>query len=302
MNERVVPWFGLGREIKNAKSVKNALKETKTDWKVESRQLYYEGDNDKIIIPGQFANVRMDNGAVLGKVSEKYYIVQNDEALSIMDYMIPEGLELQAGGTIGDGKIWVVGKFGTLRMGKNEDVETYLIFTNSHDGKGSAKICITPVRAACQNALGRAFSGAYRSWSIAHISSAAEKLQAVKEAVGNIGEYNKQFVATANRLMDIKMSEGALENNLALLFPTTSLTTEGQEKVIMERRNNVRDIFLNAPDLKAQKNGWGFVNAVSDYATHYLPEYDEEMYRTSMFKKVIAGHPLIDRAFDLLSA
>ena len=51
---------------------------------------------------------------------------------------------------------------------EGEQIEPYLAFSSSHDGSGSIKICMTPVRVVCQNTLNLAIASteglAYTDW------------------------------------------------------------------------------------------------------------------------------------------
>lgn len=59
----------------------------------------------------------------------------------------------------------------------------------------------------------------------------------------------------------------------------------------------------NASDLKDMpKNGYRFINAVSDFATHSQPLRETKNYRETLFNKTIEGNPITDKAFKLIMA
>ena len=74
---RETPWHGLGRIIMDAPASREALELAGLDWQVESRNIY---SGTGSMIPGYRANVRSTDDAVLGVVSDRYRIVQNEEA------------------------------------------------------------------------------------------------------------------------------------------------------------------------------------------------------------------------------
>ena len=50
------------------------------------------------------------------------------------------------------------------------------------------------------------------------------------------------------------------------------------------------------------KNAYRFINAVSDFATHAKPLRNTANYQENMFAKTIEGNPLIDKAYELVTA
>ena len=59
--------------------------------------------------------------------------------------------------------------------------------------------------------------------------------------------------------------------------------------------------YFDAPDLQnVGKNGYRFINAVSDFATHAKPLRERINYRENLFSRTVDGNAMIDRAYDLL--
>jgi hypothetical protein len=50
------------------------------------------------------------------------------------------------------------------------------------------------------------------------------------------------------------------------------------------------------------KNGYRFINAISDFATHAKPLRERSNYRESLFAKTVDGNPLIDKAYQMVMA
>lgn len=85
---RETPWHGLGRIVMDAPASREALELAGLDWQVESRNIY---SGTGAMIPGYRANVRSTDEAVLGVVSDRYRIVQNEEAFQFTDDLLGEG-------------------------------------------------------------------------------------------------------------------------------------------------------------------------------------------------------------------
>ena len=63
-------------------------------------------------------------------------------------------------------------------------------------------------------------------------------------------------------------------------------------------QNYRRSRYYNAPDLEwVGKNGWRFINAVSDFATHADPLRKTKNY---MFLRTAEGNPMIDKAYKMV--
>jgi hypothetical protein len=48
--------------------------------------------------------------------------------------------------------------------------------------------------------------------------------------------------------------------------------------------------------------GWGVIQAVSDMATHQQPSRKGINYQENLFAKTIDGHPMIDKAYEIVNA
>ncbi len=98
---RETPWHGLGRIIMDAPASREALELAGLDWQVESRNIY---SGTGAMIPGYRANVRSTDDAVLGVVSDRYRIVQNEEAFQFTDDLLGEGVTYETAGSLQGGK------------------------------------------------------------------------------------------------------------------------------------------------------------------------------------------------------
>ena len=59
--------------------------------------------------------------------------------------------------------------------------------------------------------------------------------------------------------------------------------------------------YYDAPDLQdVGKNGYRFINAVSDFATHAKPLRITANYKENLFARTVEGNAMIDRACELL--
>ena len=73
---RTKPWHGLGTEVKSAPTSNDALIYAGLDWTVDQKDVYTE---DGSIISGYKANTRNTDNSILGIVSDRYKVVQNED-------------------------------------------------------------------------------------------------------------------------------------------------------------------------------------------------------------------------------
>ena len=298
---RTTPWHGLGIRVDEALTSQDALHYSGLDWLVKQEPLMTETFKD---VPGFKANVRSDNGAILGIVGDKYKVVQNHEAFAFTDALIGEGVRYETAGSLNDGRrVWMLAKLPERYQLMGEDVDPYIVFTNSHDGSGAIRVAPTPVRVVCQNTLNLALSTAKRSWSMMHTSGVQSKLEEAHDALFKADLYMKALQNEAERLSLKAVSDRQVLKWIDELLPLEEDASEKQMLNTARLRNDLTRRYFDAPDLVTlPKNGWRFINAVSDFATHAQPIRETKAYQQNLFAKTIEGHPVIDKAMRLLSA
>lgn len=178
---RETPWHGLGRIIMDAPASREALELAGLDWQVESRNIY---SGTGAMIPGYRANVRSTDDAVLGVVSDRYRIVQNEEAFQFTDDLLGEGVTYETAGSLQGGKkVWMLARLPRKYLIAGDQVEPYLVIFNSHDGSSGVKVAMTPIRVVCQNTLNLALNTAKRSWTARHTENVLFRVQDARETL-----------------------------------------------------------------------------------------------------------------------
>ena len=86
---REKPWHGLGTPVMEAPASADALVWAGLDWKVIQKEVRTE---DGAWIAGYKANIRSTDGSVLGIVSDRYKVVQNEDAFRFTDELLGEGV------------------------------------------------------------------------------------------------------------------------------------------------------------------------------------------------------------------
>lgn len=298
---RVTPWHGLGTRVEEAPGSKEALVLAGLDWKVVQKPIVTE---DGLPVNGFKANIRDRDSQVLGVVTNRYKVVQNEDAFAFTDKLLGEGVTYETAGSLQDGRrTWILAKLPQRYIISGDEITPYLVFMNSHDGTGAIKAAMTPVRVVCQNTLNLALSTAKRSWSTNHTGDIKGKLEDARNTLLYADLYMGELGKAIDRLQQIRLSDQKVYEYINALFPLMDGITEQQKKNLLRLKEEVRMRYFDAPDLQhVGKNGYRFVNAVSDFATHGKPLRQSGQYKENLFARTVEGNALIDRAYQLVQA
>jgi len=298
---REVPWHGLGIKVEQALSSKEVLVVAGLNWQVNQKPIY---TSDGQVIPNYKANVRDSDSKVLGIVTDRYQIVSNKDAFAFTDTLIGEGVRYESAGSLQDGRrVWMLAKLPEKYIIGGEAIEPFLIFSNSHDGSAAIKVAMSPIRIACSNVLNLALSNARRTWSAKHTGSIQTRMHEARGTLGLAHLYMKNLGKEIDMLSQIKLSDSKVMGLINELIPLADDATAIQRKNVEQQRDDAKIRFFEAPDLKVlSKNGFRFVNAISDFATHAKPLRETSAYKDNLFMKVLDGHPIIDRAYEMIKA
>lgn len=300
---RQAPWHGLGRNVKEALNSREALRAAGLDWTVEQSKIYTDNNQE---VTGFRANIRSSDQSILGIVSNRYSVVQNDEAFSFTDALLGEGVRYETAGSLNNGKkVWMLAKLPDKFQLLDDEVCPYLVFSNSHDGSGCIKVAMTPIRVVCQNTLNLALKSTKRSWSTKHLGEIKNKLDdaitTLNLANRYLNELSKSAVKFNKTLLDHRQVKDYTERLLP--YPESANRSPTQEKNIENMRQELYYRYYDAPDLQhVEHSAYRYINAVSDFATHSEPLRKTKNYRENLFAKVVEGHSMIDKAYEMIQA
>ena len=293
---REVPWHGLGTRVETAPDSREALELAGLNWKVVQQPIQTV---DGPVIPGFKANIRDQDGQVLGVVTDRYKVVQNEDAFAFTDELLGEGVSYETAGSLQNGRrIWILARLPQRYVISGDEVAPYLVFMNAHDGTGAIKAAMTPVRVVCQNTLNLALATAKRSWSTNHTGDIQGKLNDARDTLLYAGQYMSELGKTVDQLRQIRLSDRKVYEYIDALFPLVEGASDQQRKNLLRLKEEMKRRYFDAPDLRhVGKNGYRFVNAVSDFATHAKPLRESSRYKENLFARTVEGNAMIDRAY-----
>ena len=246
-------WHGLGDDqqiFDRPMYVNEALKACHADYTVQAQpiaalspevvEMIRNGQDvpfnmlQDLIVADKMATMRLDHNETLGLVSDKYGIVQNEDAFKFVDLFCSGQFAdrdntpvIETCGVLGKGeRVFVTAKFPeqiVIDAKRDDLVDMYMTFTTSHDGTGAVRAMVTPVRVVCNNTLTMAMSNNIGRVSFRHTSNVMNRLDLLNKENAefaakalNVYEVYKNGLEQAfDHLKNIKLSEKELDNILA---------------------------------------------------------------------------------------
>lgn len=298
MYVREKPWHGLGTQVEAAPTSGDALRMSGLDWTVVQRNIQVCGGAK---IKNYKANVRDSDGSVLGVVSDRYKIVQNFEAFEFTDSLIGGEVRYETAGSLNNGrKIWLLARLPEREI-VGDKTEPYLCFTNTHDGSGAIRVCMTPIRIVCNNTLNLALGTAKRTWSVRHTGDMQSKMHEARICLEMANAYMDELSQTADHLANTTVPRDKLGEILDEMFPITEDSTD-REKRNLQKLKDEYMVCYYAPDiLKFRGTAWGAVNAMSDMISHNAPRRKTVNYRENNWGRIMDGHAMLDKFVSMVA-
>lgn len=299
MYTRTVPWHGLGTKVDEAPTSADALRMAGLDWTVDQKNIQLCGGAK---IQNYKANVRSSDGQVLGIVSDRYKIVQNNEAFEFTDSIIGGDVRYETAGSLNSGKkIWLLAKLPETEIA-GDKTEPYMCFSNTHDGSGAIRVCMTPVRVVCCNTLNLALDTAKRAWSVRHTGDLQGKMHEARVCLQMANAYMGELAKEAERLANTTVTRAQLDQILEELFPVDESSSQREKENVKKLKDEFMICYF-APDiLKFRGTAWGAVNAMSDMISHNAPRRKTANYRENNWGRIMDGHVLMDKICEKVRA
>lgn len=295
---------GFGEKIVNASSYDDVLVQAGLNWTVSAvGAAAIDTDGSIITIPGRNTIIRNEDKKPLGIVSDKYKIVNNEDAFAFTESLfLSKEIEFIRGGSYRSGSAtWLEAKVSGKYSILGDDVDCYLIFMNTHDGTGSVRCMIVPERIACSNALNIPLRKQSRHWRCAHNGDPLRKIEEARDVLLAGSTYMNALSEECEKLQKIKIDSNQIIPMINRLFPIDEKDMTDKQKENQElRRSQLLDVFFSKDDLtEFGSTGYKFISAVADYVDH------REGRRTAnsnlnRFMDVANGSPLLDMAYNMV--
>jgi phage/plasmid-like protein (TIGR03299 family) len=184
-----------------------------------------------------------------------------------------------------------------------DEIAPYMVVMNSHDGSSGIKVAMTPIRVVCQNTLNLALNSAKRIWTTKHTENVMSRVHEARETLMLAETYMGELGKGIDALSRINLTDRKVMEFMAEFFPVTQDMPDAQKRNNLRLLEDMKLRYFDAPDLShVGRNGYRFVNAVSDFATHADPIRKTKNYGENLFLRTIEGNPMIDRAYKMVLA
>lgn len=247
------------------------------DETIQNQQLDYVNSNrkDNTIVGAHvfgslgdtFSTYRTDYNIPLGVVRNKYTTVQNVEAFEFFDKAIGKDKAIyQTAGYFGSGeRIFVSAKLPKNIRVNGDEVDTYLVFTNSHDGSGGVKILFTPIRVVCQNTLNAAIKHSTNIVSFRHTESVRTKIDSAAEILGITQVMTNELQQTYDYLATIQVTDEEVMNYIA-----ANVLSENEQYALKTKGYTPKNvIYRSSTAIQAAEISMRKVNAMGEMFDYY---------------------------------
>lgn len=301
-------WHGLGVAVDGAMTVKEVLKLSGTDWKVNLGPIF-DADMKQIDKKIGQRTYRSDNGVTLGVVGKRYTVIDNERGFEVLDDIVGKGnANFVTGGALGAGEA----VFATVKLPEDikiagDIITPYFHVLLKHDGTGSTKVYAAPTRQVCENTVNFALNeamAANRVYSIRHTVNYEARLGEAEKTLGVIRSYAEQLEQSALELLKQTWDKVMFEKLLNDLIPLPE--EKGKKYTIAQREQSKLYSAYNASDLDNVRNtAWGVINAVADYSDHAREQRGDEATRAAnkfLNTFTTQGSAIKDKALELILA
>lgn len=319
-----LPWHGLGVNVDKAVTSEEAIKLAGLDWDVKKVQLHYSINGVDHVANDTFGIVRLDTDEYLGSVGSRYKPIQNVHGFDFLDGVLSDfGAKYETAGSLYGGKqVWMLAHLPkqAFTINGGDEIEPYVIFSNCHDGSGSAWCYPTSVRVVCANTFRLSKGEKSKGLSIRHTGNVKDKIKVAQTALGFAVQSFEQFKEDAETMYHKKIEIESYASELldAVLDITQAEVDKGADVLAaaITKDSVQRDLEVKKLQKKIDKRekvleeileryegercgfgdmrgtAWAGFNAVTEYADHSKQGRkvgDEEERASRRFESVLIG-------------
>lgn len=298
----------IGTPITSAHSLETALAMSGLDYTVAKTDVNYmtkePGKPPRYRkVKDQFVTYREDTKEFMGIVGKNYNILQNIDAFNFLDSLIVGDTKFETAGSFGknNARSFISISTDTIKI-LDDDIQPYIVITNSFDGSGCIQVYFCPERVWCSNTLARNKRNSQNYVRIKHSNSMDVRMGQARETLLANTNYLAALRISAEKLATTPFSAENFEAMVCELFP---INPEDKE-VVQIRNMEMIEYMLHCykqDDLQNFNNtAWKAVQAVADYDSH-IPTVRKNPNPMKDFNNIIiTGMPLLNLVWDKMEA
>jgi phage/plasmid-like protein (TIGR03299 family) len=283
------PWHGLGEQVSNDLSPAQMMEKAGCAWDVEKRPMtYMVNGNQMKIVPGKKALVRSSDDLLLDVVGDDWNPVQNKDAFNFFSEFVMAGdMEMHTAGSLKEGRnVWALAKIKDSFTILGEDqVDSYLLFSNPHQYGRAIDIRFTPIRVVCNNTLTLSLeSKAMNSVKVGHRSVFDPNM--VKEALGIASEKFAKYKEMAEFLASKRFTADSLIQYYNEVFPFTHKAAQSVDSVqhLSKTAKEAFAVLETQPGARfGEGTWWQALNSVTYLTDHKLGRSNDSRLQSAWF-------------------
>lgn len=224
---------------------------------------------------------------ILGdKLSASYEVLQNADLITAAEPLMDAGCIVETAGTLNKGRrVWLLLRLqGDMHLGADETITRFIMISNDHTGKESARVGFVPIRVVCANTLSMAESS--RASSLIKIRHEGNVKRSMDFVVSLIDSANGQFLAYGEQLeqlMTMPIDQQTLDDYVKRIFfpkfeqqTANAETTEEKESArkdadrLLKLQNVISEIYQTETSIIDQRDANGTLYGAYQAVNHYL--------------------------------
>ena len=263
----ITPWHELGKVVEGTPSSEDAIRFAGLDWEVLKEPLVLKNPRwDGLDVPA-WATVRGTDGRIFGIVGERYTVLQNREAFQIADALFEQGARWETAGALDKGgRVWMLCRLQEEpeadEVVPGDQILTYLLFVNRHDGLGCVQVLPTTVRVVCRNTVRLALGeNKDRIFSIRHTEGVLSRARVAAELIKAAAGRKEKFIADARELARVKVPRQRQVNYLR----STLKVAEDKEKRTPQQQKRLDEAITRLErQINDTDTAWALFNTVTE--------------------------------------
>lgn len=272
-------WHELGNVIPGGTSdIDEVLTAGGVNFRVEQRKAKYQFGGKLLEVPGQFVNVRSDNGDPLGVVGRIYTPLQPRQSFEFLQDLVGDyGVTFESAGLTARNKLFVCVRLPEdveLDIAGVKDViRPYVAVLDAWDGNHKFEAIVTPWRIRCGNTERFASRDAVTRWGVRHTTTAPDRVMEAQRTLGLSLKAFEVFKAEEEQLARIDVELDEFRSLVDGLWeegqPREEQTT--RTRLTNERRDDVLEGMWAAQTRETGSTAYSAERVVTDYLDHVAP-------------------------------
>lgn len=282
------PWHGLGVEVSNDLTPAQIMAKAGLDWKVEKMPLSFTNSGGKLQTVNKHALVRSNDSKVLDVIGDDWNPIQNSEAFEFFsEYVLAGDMEMNTAGSLKGGKnVFALAKVKeSFSVNGDDQVDSYLLFSNPHEYGKAVDIRFTPVRVVCNNTLTFSLQSASKNFvKVGHRSKFDADM--VKQQMGLASEKFAKYKEMAQFLSARRFTADTLIQYYNEVFPYTHKQAEAPTKVedLSKNARAAMDVLYTQPGAQyGEGTWWQALNSVTYLTDHVMGRSSDTRMQSAWF-------------------